>query len=589
MVQLADAQLSTVSAPLTPRPAPATKPDFVDTSKATFIGNIGNIGNALFKANENRLKAKGEAAAASVLADFTSKSIEIAEAIDTGAITNSEGRARSRALVQERISSNPELSGDLIKTFSDISKAKGLGGVLAEKSPEQQADEAARKSAREGGWTSDLLDRDQNEVGLVSFKRQQQTLVSMEFAQKEQALVNARLSGRSSSIALEQTTNKLNSRNNLALIATDQAVLNRNRVETVINDDRLSPQDKVIRINDIKLAYQQSVRDIAGDADVTFINNMTAPTIEMFDNALARADGTLDAASYKTQVDGLIAKQQFNMLNNSDRSIQAVAVSRLFPTSTTLALPIEEAALALMGQGQEKPGIEAPPVLTTPSEQGKKDVMSYLSMVKQGINDQLNGAIKIDNETHKEQVDNNLNNMFRSINAYALAVDSPSDYNELADFIATPSTGRYMEKEKQGLDVDAMAQAQNIMEIQYSSVLIPLIREEMSKQVVINTVLAGGRGGGVGRTQMSNLAQPVFRGSGVTFVLTQEGNENKNKAQMALQVQRMNRVVAPQVNKMIRISAHLSASTDYRKVWEEFQEQIFGAPVTAEQLEAGEE
>ena len=72
-------------------------------------------------------------------------------------------------------------------------------------------------------------------------------------------------------------------------------------------------------------------------------------------------------------------------------------------------------------------------------------------------------------------------------------------------------------------------------------------------------------------TEATSVIKPTFTGAGVTFI-AQPGSSNA----IRIKAKDLNQKVAPVLNRLIRMSAHLAGGTNYKSVYDQNYSAIFG-------------
>jgi hypothetical protein len=164
----------------------------------------------------------------------------------------------------------------------------------------------------------------------------------------------------------------------------------------------------------------------------------------------------------------------------------------------------------------------------------------------------------------------------KSIDVYQTAVERPEEYNKVVDFIASPE---YASVVNAGLVDDTAAQnAKMVLQRDYAEVLMPLVRDKMKKTFATHVgILAGFRDT---ELNVEDTIDIEVTAGGVVFSpkagVPMEGPQRVQHFRM---VKELNKSVGKQMNKLIRMNAHLDGSTDYKAYGEASLATLLGNQV----------
>mgnify|MGYP006932320939 CR=1 FL=1 len=321
------------------------------------------------------------------------------------------------------------------------------------------------------------------------------------------------------------------------------------------------------------LAVDQVSRQIGAQAGSEYINNVTAPMKMMLENYKGYMGGSIALNDLETRNQTSVAMQT-NLLVANPEAARLVATSKLFPNSDVVTLTeTNDLVMNFIKGGQDT---QTKPADVLPDyQEGKKALNTYLGMVSQSMS-KVNNKTAVDPDATVEDINNNLTNILRGIDVYGPTVSSAADYNGVMDFLSKPEVGKFITGQGGLRDEGAAFKAAQAIEYQYANQVLPLIQEEWNK------AKTGGRVefSYYGRTEVpkvidqkpvSELITPVFLGGGISFNV-KPGTTNSFVRSKAKE---LNEKVAPVLNRLIRVSAHLSGNTDYKGVYDSLYKSMF--------------
>jgi len=114
----------------------------------------------------------------------------------------------------------------------------------------------------------------------------------------------------------------------------------------------------------------------------------------------------------------------------------------------------------------------------------------------------------------------------------------------------------------------------DVLRQQYGDVVLPMIKQKF-QDAGVNVVPMGGYGAGPDSSMdASKLISAQFTGAGVSFSInkgasmnTQDGG-SVDDTDLRRKVNDLNQTVAPVLNRLMRVQAHLEGNMDYKKQWD---------------------
>lgn len=569
---------SAPSSPVTPQAAVVDKSGLIGLdflSRAIDAGASTTV-NYL----ENQRKIEAQQALDSAVADFATTQLKLADAVDQGAMSSQEARMRMRKNYTEAIANNPALAGELAKAQKDIVKNTGFGKIVEEGTDQEQIQLAAEKEATLAGWIKphqDRAGREQSVQAYLQFKRSQDMLsaeqarVSLETAQinKGTALYNR----QSSRIGLMQKERAERSRVALGNVADAYGfkfAQDLDEIKARVDRGELTREQAVLLADQQFSVVQQATASIGADAGGDYISSLTSPMKSRYENMRKFLTGEMSAQVLDNQNQITLGLQKANLLGDPEVA-KVVATSNLLPNASTSLLPALDKAVVSIMNRQTNPETK-PSDLTPDDDEGKRSVKAYLDILKDNMKGATSGTL-VNKGIAEPEIDVNVSSVLKSVDAYSMTVQNPAEYNQIVDFLASPEFGKYTTT-RGGIPADAAHNAKQVLQQQYEQQVLPLLRDRYENVKISGTgVNAGPRGGGPQFEGATSVIKPLFTGAGVSFVVNPEFSKNTSAK---LEAQSLNREVAPVLNRLIRMSAHLGGTQDYKSVYEQNYAEIFG-------------
>lgn len=531
---------------------------------------------------------------------FVRGQLSLADAVDTGGMSSLEARTRMRANLSRAIADNPGLAVDLGKAHTATIKSTGLGQAVYEGTESEKQQNTIETEAVEAGWVRPNQSPEDKEKAAYAYQDFKRSMELMGFEQKKLALesskvglqsakvglVTSGIQQQSARLALAEKQNKLNAQSALGKASNAYIVKLQGDLENIRQakeDGRMDATQAAMAVDQAFMVVDQVSRQVGAEAGTDYVNNITAPMKQMAENYKGYMTGEIQLNDLKTRTETNVAQQTLNLVNNP-QSAKLVATSKLFPNSDVITLTqTNDLVMNFVSGGQD---INTKPADVLPDyQEGKESLNTYLKMMQQTMG-KVNSGTAVDTEGTKEDVNNNLTNILRSIDVYGASTSNASDYNGVMDFLSKTEVGRYITTQGGLPDTVAANKAAQAIEYQYANVVLPLIKQEYDKSKTGGEAQITYYGrtevpGVKGQQPTKDLITPQFIGSGVVFNVAPGDANSFSRAK----AKELNDKVAPVLNRLIRVSAHLSGTTDYKSVYEQNYSQLFEPEVKTDAQE----
>lgn len=515
-----------------------------------------DLGSTIFSA-----KKKEEAAFESNanLSSFAAKQLEIADAVSRGDLDSATGRARMRMNFSETLAEGTVPYKDLSLAQTGIMSTAGLGKVVATGTQEEQEQVILDKSARAAGWD--------NTEDYLQFTKAQSDLKA------QQAKVNY----ETSQIGLEQKKTTREQRNALGSMNDAYTRKFRSDIDKIVDDvdtGNMSAEDGAFLLDQQWNTIQSLINNQGSEAGTDFLSSITAPMRSIYDLSRKRVTGEISGEVFRHANDINVAKAKLTITNNPKHA-KTIALSSMLPNADLLLQ--KEVGDIVLDHLTKNSDPTNGKVSDTTDPDSSEETNDYFKIIKQNVK-KLSDGSALDMEKTEADVMNNLSSVIRGISDYAGSVEKPEDYNNVVAFLASPEVGKIVKKQG-GIPSDVLEDAKSVFQSEYKDEVIQTLIREFETGTITGPSfqsLGGGAGEEVG---FSANILPVFSGAGVTFVSKvptgrQAGTGNAVRAR----VKSLNKTVAPVLNRLIRLDAHLSGDTDYAKVYRENYEELLMSP-----------
>lgn len=537
----------------------------------TAASDLLELGASVFKKAQSlsaeNAKQENELAGAKVLAAFRSEQLKIADAVEQG-MPLSKARALMRVNFDKFQANNPLLGEDLTKAHKDIIGTAGLGKVAAEGTEEQQLYQANLEAASKDGW---LVDSTNEEEAVRNYSRFVRAGKELERTTAEVNLVNARLttpgkitSNESAAIALEEDKIRIQQEGLIGNMSDAYHYKFRDETNAIIDkftNGQLAPQDALALLEGNWSSVQGVLSQAGRKTSREYLENVLSPMRNSYETAKRVISGQETLQSYENAVQRNLALQKLNITGNPIDA-RTIATTQLYRNVDYLITPYLNSSVNRILGSFVTEGTDTPNPYT---KDNAKDFGTALKVLKDNLKVVGNGSEK-DGAT-VQQVATSMNELLKGVSVYGATVDNPAQAKQIVDFLASPEVAAYVKKQG-GLPPDAAQTAhQTLMQV-YEQQVMPLIQDAYEKSVVVSgTEFRGTMGVSNKLTSTKEFVEPVFSGSGVMFKAT----DAKGKAK----AEDLNRKVAPVLNTLIRMGAHLEGSVDYKGVYQRNYEAFF--------------
>lgn len=542
---------------------------------ATGLSNtINNVNSILF--NPNAKAARAESAKNSLFSEFAEEVSLLSDAKDQGMSTD-EAQRRLRVLQNTFLGNNPELADDFFTFSNKLMTENGLGGVIHKETP---AETGRRKMIEEGAAAGWDVSTPQGVLAWEKFKDSGRYL-----AQLNQQIETMAGEGK---VITEQIRNE-------AILGTHDMIANTipwvNNLVTTTLTGLKSVSDPVQRqalIDQAKAKYGQHAAQLSvfrtqSGIDTSYMTAATDNIMKLFEDT-ANGKTTLDALTQGIAIEEARGKSLVFASSPKIASLIALDAAtghRLHEMMRALdAEAINVIGLLNQDVTTDENGItigEKPP-----------DIINTVEKTAKIFNDLKSNTVNVVNDSTaspevKAAQSKKIVNTLRSVVTYGTGDNDAKNFTSVVDFLADTSVGKFMEQNSTSINPQIADQAKYVVQQQYENVVLPLINErwlEAQTQIIkaqpnmtTSDMWASGAGmnpdAGIESIDINKAIVPTWNGAGIEFQVAPEFRDNAQIRSVAKELNTGPNAAAPAINKLVRLSAHLSGNTDYKKAYDE--------------------
>ena len=512
----------------------------------------------------------------SVVAEFNQELVRIAEGVNQGGSRTAAATA-SRTKYTQFVSQYPQLAGEFSKAYKGVNDTTDAFEV--EKSEAEVIREKGVGLATAQGFvTADMSDAEVNK-GLEDFAGWKMAQNKLSSLKANQEYNNAKTN--------EERKAATESRKVTSDKATQEYVdsrgggLSTSMVSTYskVTSGELEPSDGLLELQGLISNFRLEVTN-SGTESKELANSLLQGYEGMAQTYQDMIKSPADVPYYEGKVKAQQAKVKTLLL--ADPELSAIVGLSNLVGNTISTLPVLETITSrVLGQALNKGtnGTGKTPIIV-----GEKGGDGYIDVIKKSTKVLTAKGTPEDMQPAITEVGIHVSQLLKSIDVYATAVERPEEYNKVVDFIASPDMAQVVNA---GLiEPEAATNAKEVLLRDYTSVLLPLVQEKIKTTFVTRGYRH--RAGAVNKKEfvVEDIVDIDVGVNGVTF-RAKEGLliDKTRKSNYVGLIRDLNSSVGKQMNKVIRMDAHLSGSTDYKSVATASLAGLFGYEVQAKGAE----
>ena len=593
---------------------------------------VGATAPAFMETARQNYKLQIKDTASLKVAQFEQQQLKVAQAHEQGSITQAEANLRMRQNYYQAIGNNPTIVDQLTDAHKAIIGTDALGKNVAEGTPEEQLEKKLKGEAASAGWIKPGMSDADSDLALSKYQQmkqgeqllsQQQAQLTLErgriglvsdklgIQQQKQSLATGAITQQTARLNLQEKTTQIASQNALGQIQDGYGYKFATDLNAIRDQFEKGPKDATSRVqyqqqvDNLMANVTQQVSGLGRNAGAGYIDNILTPMKMRVESLKGYISGDVDAKALENVNNNALATQKALITGDPDVA-RTVAISGLVRNvSGSIADGIDRTVINLIRKnGKVGSGITAagglgeddqPTAhLTTTDPVEAKSVDSYLATMKVALAKHPSGDIN-DKDGSLGELQTNMSSVLKSVSDYSSATKNPKQYNKVVDFLASPEYGQFASSDAGKLTSDDAKNAKLVLQQDYENVVLPLLRSEYTKSVTGSQPISGGpfagtemRNGELRRAEgakadtVQQTVNPVFSGSGITFRANDPGDKDA-----VSKAKDLNKSVAPVINKLVRMSAHLEGSVNYKKVYTDNYADIFAPADKADEDKIG--
>jgi len=566
-----------------------------NTTGAVLSGltQIAGIGLNLYAQGKQREAVANKNKATGEFATYITK---LNAAVEQGAMKQADAQRLQRTKFQQLVAANPAYTDDLVSLNSGLAKSAGLGDTLAQGTVLEQQYDADLKKATSSGWIHQGMTQEQQQAAVDSMRQQEHSAQQMDFYSKQLNIQNQKLSlqEKSANIANAQAqranavmeakmkANQLQVRNGLNGAVQSEYERQRSQIQAIQSNNVMSPEEKVRQITELQQQFQGQLMQYRGIAGSDYVDGLTKPFEHLYKAGADYASGKIQGDVYQAQVDAAQAKALLPFAADPKYATGLALAKTLGPAAGATVInritpQLMDKYDEIMGGGNYNP--------TSSNKTDKADTKTHTDILKNTIDALSSKSPLIDDvKGTQSEIHQHVNAILSGTVDFASSQKSPSQMNNVMDFLASPQFLKY--KTMGGtIDQNVEANIENVIGTNYTDKLSPAIQQAWKDaQVTTGFTMDNNKkpqyNVGFANVQEQQTAaegalEYVFRSGSLTF-RPKKGYEN-NPAVKA-KADELNQKVGPLVNKTVRAAAHLAGNEDYDSAFKRYESDFFGAP-----------
>lgn len=553
----------TATSSVTPKQGVADKSSLIQYETASQVLGLG------LKVTDNILKKNAADAAAANKNAFATQQLDIASAVERGDISAAEGRRKMRVNATRAMAAGMNFD-DLKEVQGGIMSTSGFGKVVAEGTQEEQDYVKLVSAAKDAGFIPANATEQQTKEGLEMWQKGEK-------AKNVLAVNNSELQFKTGKINLETKIRQNDSRIAVGELGQTYYYSLNNRMRDIMKglESNQYTQEEALTLIEQASGPMKDMLSSVGAESGDVLSNMTDPIESMVTRYKDAVTGKIGLDVLKNEIDKNMTIQTALITADPDTA-KAAAISKLFHGAISIRPEIEVQALKHITRNTNSGGSGKTADLFPGSDQERLEVAQVFDFMRDNIKD-VNKSL--DPELHTKNMSQQMESIVQGVVDHSGSIKSVKEYNQMVEFLSSPEVGAFTEKTG-GVDANIASEAKIVLKEQYENVVVPLLRDEYEGSNLTGAVEINGNT--KVNPSATEVVEPVFTGAGVSFQ-PKEGVRLGRGAMQSLRT--LNKRVTPQLNRMIRMGAHLDGNRNYKAVYEQNYLGIFGQELENDEAE----
>lgn len=548
----------------TASPAPASA-----SAGASAIASFGPIAakgaavlSAIWNKEEEAAKVEQRTQAENTITKDLSQKIEAIDvARNSGRMTATAASANARSVYQDYISQYPGYK-ETIDKFFEGSNAYGIGsGIKAA----AQSEDDAFKAAQKDGFGSIYDSEEQRAEAVIAHQKFLNAKSGLEVLTQQASLTKLKTETQMLNFKIEAE----NSMRNFVAKSLPIYQSNLNHLINEVSTGKMSVEEAnnaaTKLVADARIGMAQSV---GGWVDQSQISNVTSILERGLGDFRDRLTGKITQDVLDARLKRIATETELHIMDSSPSMATAAVMSKMAPNSPGVASLIATEANAYYSKVKQAE-IKGPPPNVVENTPANK---AYLNDLKSGIKGTDDVSV------FKNQV----NETLRGLHVFGEYAENVKDLNPVIDFIASNEFRDYITKGGE-LMPDAVSKGSQAAGRFYKENVMQAIKDELLKKEI--TVMPADIDKSVNpflpSKAVSTPASEQIRLVNDNGVFKFEAASAVGPVPYAIQrnaemkVAGLNKDVAPLLNKMTKLQAHLEGKTDYTSAAKQLELEFY--------------
>lgn len=512
-------------------------------------GAVGSIFGSIVHGQQQSAKD-------SILNDFNTRLLDYADAMDQG-VSRDQVMLNVRNLTRQYLNDHPALRDDINKLYATVTSSSGMANIISSGTVEDRTREtiairAGELGITEGQYRQNLVAQQR----LLELNNQWNALQAEGGIIDEQMIAEGREASRNYIVSLYPMA--------------------QSRIAEAMRQAEANPAEKAQIMNDVILSLQSEITQAESLAGMFDADDILNPIRNLLGVAQDWASGSIETSILEGQINNVTARANA-ALRLDPEVAETLARVKIFsdaglPEPLMESLNVAKNLKTLVDV--VRPIGDEPPIAVNGSTKSTEQValVNELVMSSSSMSDEA-----------KEEAYRSLNNLIEGLYVGERTITDPVSLKNIVETLGSEEARNLLD-EFGGIQTSAANGAALVIENHYNRVLIPAINDAwFDEQAFRIEPTADGaivydfnNPPEANFYSPSQIADPIWNGSGVMFVTKPEFSDNPDIVSAVETLNTGNNPIAVPLNNTINAMANLSG-VDPKTIWEQnMQNRLFG-------------
>lgn len=512
-------------------------------------GAVGSIFGSIVHGQQQSAKD-------SILNDFNTRLLDYADAMDQG-VSRDQVMLNVRNLTRQYLNDHPALRDDINKLYATVTSSSGMANIVSSGTVEDRVRETIAIKAGELGITEDQYRNNLNaQQRLLELNNQWNTLQAEGGIIDEQMIAEGREASRNYIVSLYPMA--------------------QSRIAEAMRQAEINPAEKAQIMNDVILSLQSEITRVEFIAGKFDADDMLNPIRNLLDVAQDWASGTTETSILEGQINNVTARANATLRLDPEVA-DTLARVKIFSDAglpEPLMMQLNSARNLVTLVDVVRPNGDEPPIAVNGSTKSTEQVAL--------VNELVMNSSSMSDEA-KEEAYRSLNNLIEGLYVGERTITDPVSLKNIVETLGSEEARNLLD-EFGGIQTSAANGAALVIENHYNRVLIPAINDAWFDEHAFR--IKPTAGGAIvydfnnppeaNFYSPSQIADPIWNGSGVQFVTKPEFSDNPDFVAAVETLNTGRNPIAVPLNNTINAMANLSG-VDPKTIWEQnMQNRLFG-------------